>query len=179
MREELVAKLRPDRFTAMSGKTAAIFGYILDERFSEPAISELVVTSDGSVRAQGEGEVGANEMLGTEVDLNRNLLDLIAAAGLTDEEIHEFGRLQRKHLRRSRAAFSEGSNRARRRLACGLLSAGLPDLCVGCTQAQRESHVIGALYRCPGPRSARPLRRDSLTDGVGGHRNPERVSRPA
>ena len=72
----------PDRFTAMSGKMAAIVGYILDERFSDPAISELVVTSDGFVLAQTEGEVGANEMIGTEVDLNRNLLDLIAAAGL-------------------------------------------------------------------------------------------------
>ena len=102
MREQLVAKLRPDRFTAMSGKMAAIVGYILDERFSEPAISELVVTSDGFVLAQTEGEVGANDMLGTEVDLNRNLLDLIAAAGLTAEEIHEFGRLQRKHIRRYR-----------------------------------------------------------------------------
>ena len=98
MREQLVAKLRPDRFTAMSGKMAAIVGYILDERFSEPAISELVVTSDGFVLAQTEGEVGANDMLGTEVDLNRNLLDLIKAAGLTAEEIHEFGRLQRKHF---------------------------------------------------------------------------------
>ena len=29
----------------MSGKMAAIVGYILDERFAEPAISELVVTS--------------------------------------------------------------------------------------------------------------------------------------
>jgi|BarGraNGADG00312_1021997.scaffolds.fasta_scaffold34461_1 hypothetical protein len=92
----------PDRFTAMSGKMAAIVGYILDERFSEPAISELVVTSDGFVLGQAEGEVGANEMLGTEVDLNRNLLDLIAAAGLTAAEIHEFGRLQRKHIRRYR-----------------------------------------------------------------------------
>ena len=102
MREQLVAKLRPDRFTAMSGKMAAIVGYILDEHFSEPATAELVVTSDGFDLAQTEGEVGANDMLGTEVDLNRNLLDLIAAAGLTAEEIHEFGRLQRKHIRRYR-----------------------------------------------------------------------------
>ena len=57
MREQLVAKLRPDRFTAMSGKMAAIVGYILDERFSEPAISELVVTSDG-LRVGAEGGRG-------------------------------------------------------------------------------------------------------------------------
>jgi len=61
---------------------------------------ELVVTSDGFVLAEREGEVGANEMIGTEADLNRNLLDLITAAGLTDEEIREFGRLQRERITR-------------------------------------------------------------------------------
>ena len=100
MKEALAAKLRPDRFTAMSGKMAAIVGYILGERFSDPAISELVVTSDGFVLAQHEGEVGANDLLGSEVDLNRNLLALITAAGLSDEEIHEFGRLQRERITR-------------------------------------------------------------------------------
>ncbi len=84
----------------MSGKMAAIVGYIVDERFSEPAISEMVVTSDGFVLAQTEGEVGANDMIGEEADLNRNLLTLIEAAGLSDEEIREFGRLQRERIRR-------------------------------------------------------------------------------
>jgi hypothetical protein len=98
VREALIDKLRPDRFTAMSGKMAA--GYIVDERFSEPAISEMVVTSDGFVLAQTEGEVGANDMIGEEADLNRNLLTLIEAAGLSDEEIREFGRLQRERIRR-------------------------------------------------------------------------------
>ena len=100
MREALVEKLRPDRFTAMSGKMAAIVGYILDERFSDPAISELVVTSDGFVLAQTEGEVGANDMIGEEADLNRNLFTLIEAAGLSEEEVREFGRLQRERIRR-------------------------------------------------------------------------------
>lgn len=101
MRESLVDKLHPDRFTAMSGKMAAIVGYILDERFSDPAISELVVTSDGFVLAQTEGEVGANDMIGEEADLNRNLLTLIEAAGLSEEEVQEFGRLQRERIRRN------------------------------------------------------------------------------
>jgi hypothetical protein len=100
VREALIEKLRPDRFSAMSGKMAAIVGYILDERFSDPAISELVVTSDGFVLAQTEGEVGANDMIGEETDLNRNLLALIEAAGLSEEEIREFGRLQRERIRR-------------------------------------------------------------------------------
>ena len=100
MREALIDKLRPDRFTAMSGKMAAIVGYILDQRFSDPAISEIVVTSDGFVLAQTEGEVGANDMIGEEADLNRNLLSLIEAAGLSEEEIREFGSLQRERIRR-------------------------------------------------------------------------------
>lgn len=73
---------------------------ILDERFSDPAISELVVTSDGFVLAQTEGEVGANDVIGEEADLNRNLLTLIQAAGLSEEEVREFGRLQRERIRR-------------------------------------------------------------------------------
>jgi hypothetical protein len=100
MRDKLVAKLRPDRFTAVSGKMSAIVGYILDERFTEPAITEVVVTSDGFVLAQSEGEIGANDLIGTEADLNRNLLELIEAAGLTSAEIQAFGRLQRERIRR-------------------------------------------------------------------------------
>ena len=100
MREGLAAKLRPERFTEMSGKMAAIVGFILDEPFSEPAISELVVTADGFVLAERAGETGTNEMLGTEVELNRNLLDLVAAADLTVEEVAEFGRLQRARITR-------------------------------------------------------------------------------
>lgn len=100
MKEQLAAKLRPDRFSEMSGKMAAIVGYILDEPFSNPAITDLVATADGFVLAERDGEPGTNEMLGMEVDLNRNLLDLVTAAGLTDDEIREFGRLQRERITR-------------------------------------------------------------------------------
>lgn len=72
----------------------------MGERFSEPAISEMVVTSDGFVLSQAEGEVGANDLIGEEADLNRNLLTLIQAAGLSEDEIREFGRLQRERIRR-------------------------------------------------------------------------------
>lgn len=100
MKSQLAEKLRPDRFSAMSPKMAAIVGYILDEPFTEPRISELVVTSDGFVLAEREREVGANEMIGTEADLNRNLLDLIEAASLSQPEVEEFGRLQRERIHR-------------------------------------------------------------------------------
>ena len=39
-------------------------------------------------------------MVGEETDLNRNLLALIEAAGLTDDEVREFRRLQRERIRR-------------------------------------------------------------------------------
>lgn len=84
----------------MPGKMAAIVGYILDESFAEPPISELVVTSDGFVLAQTEGDVGANDFVGTEAELNRNLLTLIEAAGLSEEEVQAFGQLQRERIRR-------------------------------------------------------------------------------
>lgn len=58
MRDRLAEKLHPDRFTEMSPRMAAVVGYILQERFTEPAIAELVVTSDGFVLARMEGEVG-------------------------------------------------------------------------------------------------------------------------
>ena len=83
---------------------AAVVGYILEVPFTEPAVTELVVTSDGFVLAASEGDVGANDLLGTEADFNRNLLSLIEAAGLTDDEIRQFGELQRARIKRYRRA---------------------------------------------------------------------------
>jgi len=98
VKDQLVAKLRPDRFPGASGKMVAVVAFVLGEHWTDPAISELVVTSDGFVLAQQEGEVGANDIIGSEADLNRNLLNLIEAAGLTEAEVREFGRLQRERI---------------------------------------------------------------------------------
>ena len=116
MKRTLAAKLHPDRFTEMSPRMAAIVGYIVDERFSEPAIAEMVVTSDGFVLARMEGEVGTDEMIGSEADLDRNLLALIEAAGLTDEEVREFGLLQRERIVRwgERGGLRDGAPMDRR-----------------------------------------------------------------
>lgn len=57
------------------------------------------MTSDGFVLAQTEGQVGANDLIGEEADLNRNLLELIEA-GLSEDLVREFGRLQRERIRR-------------------------------------------------------------------------------
>jgi hypothetical protein len=48
----LASKLHPDRFSAMSGKMAAIVGYILGESWTEPEIVALSVTSDGFVTTE-------------------------------------------------------------------------------------------------------------------------------
>jgi Zn-dependent peptidase ImmA (M78 family)/transcriptional regulator with XRE-family HTH domain len=101
LRAGLIRKLDPARFPGMSGKMAAIVGYVLEARFSDPAISELTVTSDGFVLAAREGDSGANELLGARADLNRNLVALLnATTDLTDDEIALFGRLQRSRITR-------------------------------------------------------------------------------
>jgi hypothetical protein len=75
----LADKLRPDRFSAMSGRMAAIVGYILNEPWTEPAIAALSVTTDGYVTTE-------SEFFGEAADLDRNLLNLFIAADLTPEE---------------------------------------------------------------------------------------------
>lgn len=101
LRAGLIRKLDPRRFPGMSGKMAAIVGYILEERFSDPAIAEITVTSDGFVLAAREGDTGANELLGSRRDLDRNLVALLTSTpDLTDDEVSLFGRLQRERITR-------------------------------------------------------------------------------
>jgi hypothetical protein len=85
----LVQKLRPSRFPGMSGVMAAIVGFVLGARFCDPSIAEIAVTSDGRVLARAEGEHGANRFIGNYVDLLRNWLSLVAAAGLSQREFIE------------------------------------------------------------------------------------------
>jgi hypothetical protein len=91
-------KLRPERFEGMSGKMAAIVGYILDEAFTNPAINELIVTSDGFVLAEQVGDVGANDFMGQESDLRRNWNNLLDAAGLTPDERTEAEAAYQSHI---------------------------------------------------------------------------------
>lgn len=101
VRRSLVHKLDPARFPNMSGRMAAIVGYILDEPFSEPRIIDMNVTSDGFVLAVNQGDVSANEMLGERSDLDRNLVALLnVTPDLTEDEVVLFGRLQRERIRR-------------------------------------------------------------------------------
>ena len=87
----LAEKLHPTRFTEMSGKMAAIVSFVLDESWTEPRITALSVTSDGFVTTDAE-------FLGEAADLDRNLLNLLVAAGLNQEERAEFERLYRERV---------------------------------------------------------------------------------
>jgi hypothetical protein len=82
----LAEKLHPARFTAMSGKMAAIVAHILGCTWTSPVIAELAVTSDGHVLARHEGDGGHNDYLGTAADLESNWRRLLDAAGLTPVE---------------------------------------------------------------------------------------------
>jgi hypothetical protein len=95
LQQELARKLNPNRFTAMSGKMAAIVGYLIGERFTNPGIRELIITSDGTVLAVRSNDVGANDTIGDVRDLDRNLSRLIKAAELTPVEAKELRRLRR------------------------------------------------------------------------------------
>lgn len=79
-------KLHPRRFKGMSPKMASIVGFVLGERFTDPAIEDMIVTVDGCVLAQHEGDVGFNDFVGAKSDLVRNWNNLLDAAGLTPEE---------------------------------------------------------------------------------------------
>jgi hypothetical protein len=85
----LTQKLHPTRFTAMSGKMAAIVAYILDQKWTAPAIAELTVTSDGHLLARNLWDCGFNNYLGRLADLEANWERLLKAAGLTSEEHRE------------------------------------------------------------------------------------------
>jgi hypothetical protein len=85
----LIQKLDPSRFPRMSGVMAALVGFVLDTAFVEPRIAEIFVSQDGVVLARPEGEPGASHFLGNYVDVLRNWLSLIAAAGLSQRELIE------------------------------------------------------------------------------------------
>ncbi len=87
----LADKLRPTRFTEMSGKMAAIVAFILGESWTDPEIVALAVTSDGFVTTE-------SEFFGEASDLDRNPLNLLVAADLTTNERAEFERLYQERV---------------------------------------------------------------------------------
>jgi len=85
----LIQKLHPTRFTAMSGKMAAIVACILGQNWTLPCIAELVITSDGHLLARHEGDCGFNNYIGLVVEFEANWKRLLVAAGLTAAERQE------------------------------------------------------------------------------------------
>ena len=100
-------KLHPKRFPGMSGKMAAVVGYILGRRWTRPRIVELVVTSDGWVLARNAGHIGFETIIGTADDLERNWGNLMRAAGLTGAERQEAGERYRRAVRSCRQTHAE------------------------------------------------------------------------
>ena len=82
--DSLQAKLDPARFSDMSGKMAAIVGYIVGKPFTDPQIVDLLV-SDGIVLAQRTDKIG-HEFIGSKTDFDKNWNNLIAVAGLSKSE---------------------------------------------------------------------------------------------
>jgi len=84
--DSVKVKLNPGRFMGISGKMAAIIGCVLGEKYTEPAIAEIVVTSDGMVLARNEGDFGCNDVIGDALDLKNNWYRLLSVAGLSKKE---------------------------------------------------------------------------------------------
>jgi len=95
----LTDKLNPNRFTAMSGKTAAILGYVLGESWSEPEIRALHVTIDGFLLVQRNGDVGCNDFIGTMSDFCQNAFRLFEVAEITPSEAKLFRALWQKKVK--------------------------------------------------------------------------------
>ncbi len=101
--QELVRKLHPARFTAMSPRMASIVGCVLHKRFADPELIGLTVTADGFVLGMPAGAYGFDEFLGASSDLYRNWEDLLRVAGLTTGEREEADQLFSLMLRNGRA----------------------------------------------------------------------------
>lgn len=87
--EHIKAALHPSRFPGMSVQMKAILGYILESKWTIPAIEEMVITSDGVLIARVSGDIGCNEILGKADDFKRNWNNLIhlPGTGLSSDEI--------------------------------------------------------------------------------------------
>lgn len=82
-RVSIASKLHPTR-VRVSGKFTALLGYLLNERWTEPPISSLTITSDGVMLDSSSGF--ANDVIGDVGDLERNIRGVAEVADLTPAE---------------------------------------------------------------------------------------------
>lgn len=90
IRQSLLDKMHPSRIR-LSGRMRAIIDYILgSEKYTNPYIVGISVTSDGFVIVQPATHDGMlhDEMIGTSDDLLTNVAGVARAAGLTQQEIN-------------------------------------------------------------------------------------------
>jgi hypothetical protein len=83
---ELIRKLHPRQFTAMSSKMTALVGCILGQAWTTPRLIGMTITSDGFVLGMWQGDIGFNDFIGASADLYRNWTAFLDAAELTSTE---------------------------------------------------------------------------------------------
>jgi hypothetical protein len=100
--DRVAEKLHPHRFPRMSAKFAAVLGAMLGQTWTDPALVELVITSEGFILGRHEGEPTCKEFLGPESWLKENLAKLLDTSGidLTEQE-KEFVWAAFNHIRRA------------------------------------------------------------------------------
>lgn len=110
-REHLVEKLHPSQFSGASGLWRAIVGCIIGERVTQPAITQLVVTSDDCVLASHTNGPLCNAFIGALSDLRSNWRRYCDAAGLNDDERAEADRWFRTAVGRASSSDRRPENR--------------------------------------------------------------------
>jgi len=104
---ELVEMLRPNRYSGMSPRMAALVGYVLGQAWTNPLILDLAVTTDGCVLAQvGEANgdewvpegPGYDRVFGDWRDVERNWNELVEAANLPPTQADEAMDLWRRRV---------------------------------------------------------------------------------
>ena len=100
----LTEKLHPTRFTAMSGRMAAILGFVLSQTWTMPRMQELHITSDGFLMARSSEDIGCNDFIGAVADWDSNLQRLFGVAEVTPDERQEFAGLWQLRVKDWRVA---------------------------------------------------------------------------
>jgi hypothetical protein len=85
IKTRLFNKLHPENFSQMTGKMAAVIGFLLDVRFVRTTITAITVTHDGCLLADTD-EPCCGRFLGHYRDLVRNWHSLLQAANLNPDE---------------------------------------------------------------------------------------------
>ena len=97
----LTEKLSPARLRC-SGKLTAILAFLVNAKgWTDPAITGMVITSDGFVLAATTHDPFMNDFIGDVRDLDRNLAGVAEAVELTAEETKLLRRLRTSRIRRA------------------------------------------------------------------------------